>query len=57
MFAPLARAYKSELSQLTFQSQGLLSVKKSDFIPIFRKAYASSFTEKNILKAFKATGI
>jgi hypothetical protein len=57
MFAPLARAYKSELLQLTFRSQGLLLVKKSDFILIFRKAYASSFTEKNILKAFEATGI
>jgi hypothetical protein len=57
MFAPLGRAYSAELSRLTFQSQGLLSIKKSDFIPIFKKAFTSSFTEKNILKAFEATGI
>jgi hypothetical protein len=57
LFAPLARAYSAELSQLTFRAQGLLTVKKSDFIPLFRSAYASSFTEKNILKGFEATGI
>jgi hypothetical protein len=57
MFAPLGRAYSAELSQLTFQSQGLLLIKKLDFILIFKKAFTSSFTEKNILKAFEATGI
>jgi hypothetical protein len=57
LFSPLARAYSAELSRLNFRAQGLLSVNKSDFIPLFKAAFTSAFTEKNILKGFRATGI
>jgi hypothetical protein len=57
LFKPLASAYSAELSRLSYRSQGLLSVNKSDFIPLFRSAFASAFTKSNILKGFKATGI
>ena len=57
VFGPLQRAYSSELSRVQQQSQGLLEVKKSDFYRLFKAAYDSSFTEKNILSAFEATGI
>jgi hypothetical protein len=56
LFKPLATAYSSELRQQTYQSCGLLSVTKSDFIPLFRSAYASAFTRTNILTWFQATG-
>jgi hypothetical protein len=57
LFAPLARAYTSELSSQTTNSQGLLSISKSSFIPLFRSAYASAFTPANIITSFEATGI
>jgi hypothetical protein len=57
LFSPLARAYLAKLSRLNFRAQGLLSVNKSDFIPLFKAAFTSAFTEKNILKGFRATGI
>ena len=57
LYSPLARAYSSELQWQQQRSRGLLDVKKSDFFRLFKAAYASTFTEKNILAAFKATGI
>ncbi|EDU46179.1 conserved hypothetical protein [Pyrenophora tritici-repentis Pt-1C-BFP] len=36
---------------------GLLPVVKADFYGLFKPAYASSFTEANIVAAFEATGI
>lgn len=57
MFRPLSAAYSSELRQQQYRSLGLLPVKKADFFPLFWSAYTSSFTEKNILSSFKATGI
>jgi hypothetical protein len=57
MFAPLGKHYSTNLSQHLHRSQGLLAVKKGDFIPLFWPSYVSSFTRKNILKAFEATGV
>jgi len=57
LFGPLSRAYSSKLSQFQQQSMGLLQVKKAAFYGFFQASYASAFTEKNILSAFKATGI
>jgi hypothetical protein len=57
LFGPLAQAYSSELSLHTAMSQGLLSISKGDFIPLFRSAYASAFTRTNIITSFEATGI
>jgi hypothetical protein len=57
LFKPLSTAYSSELRRQTYQSIGLLPVVKSDFILLFRAAYASAFTTTNILTSFKATRI
>jgi hypothetical protein len=57
MFKPLSTAYSNELSAFLERSQGLSPIKKSDFFPLFWKAWASSFQETTILKSFEATGI
>ena len=57
VFGPLQSYYSSELVRLQQRSKGLLLVKKVDFYGIFKSAYASSFTESNIMSAFEATGI
>jgi hypothetical protein len=57
LFKPLATAYSSELGRQTYRSQGLLSINKADFIPLFRSAYALAFTPANIITSFEATGI
>ncbi|KAF1360648.1 hypothetical protein EJ07DRAFT_115300 [Lizonia empirigonia] len=57
MFAPLAAAYKAKLAHFLNQAQGLTSITKRDFFWLFNAAWHSSFTEKLILKSFKATGI
>jgi hypothetical protein len=57
MFAPLARNYSTQLSTYLHGGQGILHVKKGDFTLLFWPAYVASFTYKNILKAFKATGV
>ena len=57
VFGPLSSYYSSELSRQQQRSQGLLPVVKADFYGLFKLAYASSFTEANIIAAFEATGI
>jgi hypothetical protein len=57
MFKSLSTAYSTELSTHLHKSQGLLSIKKGDFFPLFWKAWTSSFKEETILKSFEATGI
>jgi hypothetical protein len=39
------------------RSQGLTSMSKRDFYPMFIAAWEASFKEAIILKAFEATGI
>jgi hypothetical protein len=57
MFSPLSKAYSAELSKHLYRSQGLITVKKGDFLPLFEPSWITSFTSKNILKAFEATGV
>ena len=57
MFSPLSKAYSAELSRHLHRSQGLIAVKKGDFLPLFEPSWMTSFTSKNILKAFEATGV
>ena len=40
-----------------FNSMGRVSITKRLFYPMFRAAFAESFTEKNIESAFEKTGI
>jgi hypothetical protein len=57
MFKPLSTAYSQELSDFMFKSMGFTSLTKRDFFRLFQRAWDSSFTEKNILKAFKTCGL
>ena len=57
MFKPLSTAYSNEVSAFMDRSQGLTSMSKRDFLPLFQAAWQASFKETTILNAFKATGI
>ena len=57
MFKPLSSSYSNELTQHLHNAQGLISIKKGDFFPLFWRAWTSSFKETTILKSFEATGI
>ncbi|KAF1953133.1 hypothetical protein CC80DRAFT_368493, partial [Byssothecium circinans] len=57
LFKPLSLAYLKALTTYLHEAQGLLSVKKGDFFPLFWEAWATSFKKEIILKSFEATGI
>ena len=57
LFKPLSTAYSKLLDERISQSQGLLPIKKSDFFELWRSAYTSAFTTRNILTSFECTGI
>jgi hypothetical protein len=57
MFKSLSTAYSNEVSAFMERSQGLTSMSKRDFFPLFYRAWQISFKETIILKAFKATGL
>jgi hypothetical protein len=57
MFKPLSTAYSNEVSAFMERSQGLTSMSKRDFFPLFYRAWQISFKETTILKAFEATGL
>jgi hypothetical protein len=57
MFKPLSTAYSNEVSAFMERSQGLTSMSKRDFFPLFYRAWQASFKETTILKAFEATGV
>lgn len=57
MFSPLAAAYSAALTAHLTRSQGICSITKRDFFSLFSTAWNTSFTAKNVLAAFKATGI
>ena len=57
IFSPLVAAYSTELLEYMSKSLGFTAIAKGDFYRLFYKAWGSSFTEKNIKKAFEATGI
>jgi hypothetical protein len=57
LYGPLSGEYKKELTIYLHNSQGLLTVKKGDFFPLFWPAWLSSFTTANILSSFESTRI
>jgi hypothetical protein len=57
LFHPLAQAYSAELTTYLHRAQGLISIKKGDFFPLFWRAWQASFKQPTILTAFEATGI
>ncbi|KAF2683601.1 DDE-domain-containing protein [Lentithecium fluviatile CBS 122367] len=57
MFKPLSTAYSAELSKHLQMGQGLASITKGDFFPLFWNAWKASFKESTILSSFRATGI
>ena len=57
LFKPLSTAYSNEVSAFMERSQGLTSMSKRDFFPLFYRAWQASFKETTILKAFEATGL
>jgi hypothetical protein len=57
MFQPLSTNYSTELNQLMDNSAGHVSMSKSFFWPMFKRAWDKSFTEENIQSAFRKSGI
>lgn len=57
LFSPLANYYSQGLGHLLQISAGHTSIRRSDFFAIFWKAYELAFDQKNILSAWKKTGI
>ena len=57
LFGPLSNAYSKELNKLIHTSQGMVSMSKRFFWPLFNKAWKAGFTSVNIESAFASTGI
>jgi hypothetical protein len=57
MFKPLSSAYLSQVADFMERCQGLTSMSKRDFYPMFMAAWEASFKKDTILKAFEATGL
>ena len=57
MFKPLSTAYSNQVAAFMERCQGLTSMSKRDFYPLFIAAWEASFKEATILKAFEATGL
>jgi hypothetical protein len=57
MFKPLSSAYSGQVAAFMERCQGLTSMSKRDFYPMFMAAWEASFKEETILKAFEATGV
>jgi hypothetical protein len=57
MFKPLSSAYSSQVAGFMERFQGLTSMSKRDFYPMFMAAWEASFKEKTKLKTFEATGL
>jgi hypothetical protein len=57
MFKPLSSAYSDQVTAFMERCQGLTSMSKRDFYPMFLAAWESSFKQETILKAFEATGL
>jgi hypothetical protein len=57
LFKPLSQNYSNELTTYLHRAQGLISIKKGDFFPLFWRAWQASFKQSTILTAFEATGI
>ena len=57
LFGPLAQFYSEEADLWLQQCTGLRSFTKRDFFTIFWVAFTKAFSKKNILSAFKKTGL
>lgn len=57
MFKPFSTAYSNQVAAFIERCQGLTSMSKRDFYPMFMAAWEASFKKETILKAFKATGL
>lgn len=57
MFLPLSTFYSAGLDRVIVESGGLVSITKRMFYPIFKAAWDTAFTEKNIKHAFAKPGI
>jgi hypothetical protein len=57
MFKPLSSAYSSQVAAFMERCQGLTSLSKRDFYPMFITAWEASFKKETIFKAFEATGL
>lgn len=57
LFKPLSTRYTQSLTNHLHPAQGLVSIAKGDFSPLFWNAWVSSVKENIVLTAFKATGI
>jgi len=57
LFGPLAQFYSEEADLWLQQCTGLRSFTKRDFFTIFWAAFIKAFLKKNILSAFKKTGL
>jgi hypothetical protein len=56
-FLPLSTCYSTELDKVMEKSGGLVAFTERMFWSAFKLAFENSFTEKNILSAWKKTGI
>jgi hypothetical protein len=57
MFKPFSTAYSNQVAAFMERCQGLTSMSKRDFYPMFMAAWETSFKKETILKAFEATGL
>jgi hypothetical protein len=57
MFKPLSSPYSGQVAAFMERCQGLTSMSKRDFYPMFMAAWEASFKGDIILKAFVATGL
>jgi hypothetical protein len=57
LFGLLELVYSQELNDWQAKSLGITSIKKRNFLKLFRAAWDKSFTQENILHAFKKPGI
>ena len=57
LFQQLSTAYSNELNAFQNKGLGQISMKKRHFLPLFRSAWQTAFTEENIQRAFEKPGI
>jgi hypothetical protein len=57
LFKPLSTAYTNQILAFIERCQGLTSMSKRDFLPLFLSAWETALKEETILRAFEATGI
>jgi DDE superfamily endonuclease len=56
-FSPLAIRYSQHLDQWIAKHGGIVGLNQSDFYGLFKLALQEAFTEKNILSAWRRTGL